>query len=56
MPLRARELTSKLSNNNYRIDNAARRVAQFKVDPMRPLLEQDVDFSRVFALLEAQLG
>ena len=56
MPLRPKELNAKLRIGNFRLGNASRRVAQLKVDSLRPLLSQSVDFRRCLALLEARLG
>ncbi|HEX5789365.1 MAG TPA: DNA ligase D [Woeseiaceae bacterium] len=55
MPIRPGELGARLANGNFRIDNAARRMARLGADPLLPILSAPVDFKRALALLEAQL-
>ena len=53
MPLRWSELNGRLSNENYHITNAVRRLARLGEDPMKPLLADEPDLHRSLTRLAA---
>jgi bifunctional non-homologous end joining protein LigD len=55
MPIRRRELTGRLTNGRFHLQNASRRMSQLRHDPLLPLAAERVDFLRTAAALERRL-
>ncbi len=55
MPIRRRELTGRLANNQFHLRNASRRMSRLAKDPLLPLAAEQVDFLRTITLLEKRL-
>ncbi len=55
MPIHQRELTGRLVNTRFHLQNASRRMRRLGKDPMLALAKERVDFTRTATLLEKRL-
>ena len=55
MPLRWREVTAKLTNERFTIQNAVKRMKRLGEDPCAAVLEVEADLSRALAKLSERM-
>ncbi|MDH3281721.1 MAG: DNA ligase D, partial [Gammaproteobacteria bacterium] len=56
MPVHWREVNAQLSNQRFTINNAGRRLARWRGDPMREVLGQDIDLAKVLSSIDRLLS